>query len=73
MSRAIPPFEVERDDHGYVTAIKRGGWVILHLRYSQRNEEEADSVVARLNAAPLDWPNRYNGRRRTARRIAGAK
>ena len=66
--RAIPPFEVHRDPYGFAVSIDRGGWVVLHLGYSKRNDENAESVVARLNAAPLDWPSRYNGRKR---RLAG--
>lgn len=62
--RAVPPFEVRRDAAGYVDGIVRGGWLVLHLATSQRNEENADLIVARLNAAPLDWPLRYNGRLR---------
>lgn len=64
--RAVPPFEVRRDAAGYVDGIERGGWLVLHLATSQRNEENAESIVARLNAAPLDWPLRYNGRKRRA-------
>jgi len=66
--RAIPPFEVRRDAAGYVNGITRGGWTLLHLATSQRNEEEVQAIVDRLNAAPLDWPLRYNGR---PRRLAG--
>lgn len=62
--RAVPPFEVRRDAAGYVDGIERGGWLVLHLTTSQRNEENAQVLVARLNAAPLDWPLRYNGRER---------
>ena len=68
--RAVPPFEVRRDDAGFPVAISRGGWDVLHLHAygSQRTIENVDMVVARLNAAPLDWPSRCNGRKR---RIAG--
>ena len=68
--RAIPPFEVHRDPYGFAVSIDRGGWVVLHLGYSKRNEETVEAVVARLNAAPLDWPSRYNGRKR---RLAGGR
>lgn len=56
--RAIPPFEVRRNAAGHVDGIERGGWLVLHLATSQRNEENAALIVARLNAAPLDWPIR---------------
>ena len=36
--RAIPPFEVHRDPYGFAVSIDRGGWVVLHLGYSKRNE-----------------------------------
>ena len=68
--RAIPPFEVHRDPYGFAVSIDRGGWVVLHLGYSKRNEENVEAVVARLNAAPLDWPSRHNGRKR---RLAGGR
>ena len=66
--RAVPPFDVRRDDAGFPVAISRGGWDVLHLHSygSQRTIENVDMVVARLNAAPLDWPLRYNGRKRRA-------
>ena len=63
-SKSIPPFEVHRDPYGFAVSIDRGGWTILHLGYSNRNEEMVESVVARLNAAPLDWPIRFNGRKK---------
>ena len=69
-SRAIPPFEVRRNAAGFVDGIERGGWLVLALSSSQRNEENADLIVARLNAAPLDWPSRFNGRKK---RLAGAR
>ena len=69
-SKAIPPFEVHRDPYGFAVSIDRGGWVVLHLGYSSRNEENVEAVVARLNAAPLDWPSRFNGRKK---RLAGAR
>lgn len=69
--RIIPPFEVRRDVHGFAAGITRGGWTLLHLvAGSTRNEEHVENIVARLNAAPLDWPVRHNGRKR---RLAGAK
>ena len=64
VERAIPPFEVRHDAAGYADGITRGGWTLLTLATSQRNEEEVEAIVARLNAAPLDWPNRYNGRKK---------
>lgn len=71
--KILPPFEARRDEHGYAVAISQGGWDIIHLRYSTRTEETVDQVVARLNAGPLDWPNRYNGRKKRAlcARVAG--
>lgn len=71
--RAIPPFEVRRDAAGYVDGIERGGWLVLHLTTSQRNEENAALIVARLNAAPLDWPTRYNGRKRSVSTAASTR
>lgn len=64
MTRAIPPYEVRRDAAGYAVAICRGGWDVVHLAYSQRTEEHVEALVKRLNAAPLDWPVRYNGRKK---------
>ena len=72
-SKAIPPFEVHRDPYGFAVSIDRGGWVVLHLGYSKRNEENVEAVVARLNAAPLDWPSRYNGRKRSSAARGGAR
>ena len=67
--RAIPPFEVRRDAHGYADGIERGGWTLLRLvEGAIVNEENVEAIVARLNSAPLDWPLRYNGRKR---RLAG--
>lgn len=63
-SNAVPPFEVRRDAAGFVDGIERGGWLVLKLETSQRNEENAGLIVARLNAAPLDWPSRFNGRKK---------
>lgn len=62
---AIPPYEVRRDDHGFAIAVSRGSWDIIHLHSygSQRTEENIEAVVKRLNAAPLDWPVRYDGRK----------
>ena len=73
--RAIPPFEVRRDEAGFPVAIARGGWDVLHLHSygSQRTIENVDMVVARLNAAPLDWPSRYNGRKRRASTAASTR
>ena len=71
--RAIPPFEVRRDAAGYVDGIVRGDWLVLHLATSQRNEENAKAIVDRLNAAPLDWPLRYNGRQRRASTAASTR
>ena len=68
--RAIPPFEVRRNAAGFVDGIERGGWLVLALSTSQRNEENAGLIVARLNAAPLDWPSRFNGRKK---RLAAAR
>lgn len=63
--RAIPPFEVRRNVHGYADGIERGGWTLLRLvEGACINEENVEEIVARLNAAPLDWPLRYNGRKR---------
>lgn len=68
---ATPPFEVRRDAAGFVDGIERGGWLVLRLvEGAQRNEENAALIVARLNAAPLDWPSRYNGRKK---RLAAAR
>lgn len=73
--RAVPPFEVRRDAAGFPVAISRGGWDVLHLHSygSQRTIENVDMVVARLNAAPLDWPSRYNGRKRRASTAASTR
>ena len=69
--RAIPQFEVRRDVHGFADGIERGGWTLLRLvEGATVNEENVEYIVARLNAAPLDWPIRYNGRKR---RLAGGK
>ena len=69
--RAIPPFEVGRDVHGFADRITRGGWTLLRLvEGATVNEENVEEIVARLNAAPLDWPLRYNGRKR---RLAGGR
>ena len=63
--RAVPPFEVRRNVHGYADGIERGGWTLLRLvEGACINEENVEAIVARLNAAPLDWPLRYNGRLR---------
>ena len=63
--RAVPPFEVRRNVHGYADGIERGGWTLLRLvEGACINEENVEEIVARLNAAPLDWPLRYNGRKR---------
>lgn len=65
--RAIPPFEVRRDIHGFADGIQRGGWTLLRLvEGAMINEEHVEEIVDRLNAAPLDWPLRYNGRKRNA-------
>ena len=65
MSGAIPPFEVRRDVHGFADGIERGGWTLLRLVGGATvNEENVENIVARLNAAPLDWPARYNGRKK---------
>jgi len=65
VSGAIPPFEVRRDVHGFADGIQRGGWTLLRLvEGATINEENVENIVARLNAAPLDWPVRYNGRKR---------
>lgn len=63
--RAVPPFEVRSNVHGYADGIERGGWTLLRLvEGACINEENVEAIVARLNAAPLDWPLRYNGRLR---------
>ena len=72
--RAVPPFEVGRDVHGFADRITRGGWTLLRLvEGATVNEEHVESIVARLNAAPLDWPSRYNGRKRRVSTAAPAK
>lgn len=75
--RAVPPFEVRRNVHGYADGIERGGWTLLRLvEGACINEENVEAIVARLNAAPLDWPLRYNERKRrvsTAASAGGAK
>lgn len=72
--RAVPPFEVRRDAAGYVDGIVRGGWLLLRLvEGATVNEEHVESIVARLNAAPLDWPLRYNGRQRRAATAASTR
>ena len=72
--RAVPPFEVGRDVHGFADRITRGGWTLLRLvEGATVNEEHVESIVARLNAAPLDWPLRYNGRKRRASTAASTR
>lgn len=67
--RALPPFEVRRDVHGFADGIQRGGWTLLRLvEGATINEDHVEEIVARLNAAPLDWPVPHNGRKR---RVAG--
>lgn len=63
--RIIPPFEIRRDVHGYAVAISRGGWDVIHVNgMSERTIENIENIVARLNAGPLDWPSRFNGRKK---------
>ena len=58
---------------GFADGIQRGGWTLLRLvEGATVNEENVEMIVARLNAAPLDWPLRYNGRKRRIAR-GGAK
>ena len=72
--RAVPPFEVRRNVHGYADGIERGGWTLLRLvEGACINEENVEAIVARLNAAPLDWPLRYNGRKRRASTAASTR
>lgn len=72
--RAVPPFEVRRNVHGYADGIERGGWTLLRLvEGACINEENVEAIVARLNAAPLDWPLRYNGRLRRASTAASTR
>ena len=48
----IRPFQLVRDDHGYAKAIAVGEWYLIHLHYgTQRNEENAEKLLAVLNAA----------------------
>jgi len=72
--RTIPPYEIRRDVHGFADGIQRGGWTLLRLvEGATINEENVGNIVARLNAAPLDWPVRYNGRKRRVNRAGEAK
>ena len=48
------PFQLVRDEdgHGYARAIAVGEWFLIHLHYgTQRNEENAEKLLAVLNAA----------------------
>lgn len=49
---AIQKFELVKDDHGYARAIAIEGWYVIHLEPGTvRNEENAEKLLAVLNAA----------------------
>lgn len=48
-------YTLRYDEQGYATAIERDGYTVLHLQAgTERNEEEASSIVNRLNRTVAD-------------------
>ena len=48
----VRPFRLVRDEHGYAQAIAVDEWFLIHLhRGTVRNEENAEKLLAVLNAA----------------------
>lgn len=47
------PYTIRRDPFGYAEAIERDGYTLLHLNTgTERNEEEVEGIVDRLNGMP---------------------
>ena len=52
MTALVRPFRLVRDEHGYAKAIAVGEWYLIHLHIGTvRNEENAEKLLAVLNAA----------------------
>ena len=50
--KPLPMFRLERSEQGFATAIAIGDWFLIHLHVgTERNEENADKLLAVLNTA----------------------
>lgn len=58
MDRMVRQFRIERDEQGYAMALAVDDWFLIHLqRGTVRNEENADKLLAVLNAAVANVNN----------------